>query len=97
MVVICGYIREPPGILTNSNGIWVCCVTSVVSNSVAPQTVAHQVPLSMGFPRHELPSPPPGDLPDLEIKPKPVASSALVGRFFTTNTTWEAQQYLGGI
>ena len=36
-------------------------------------TVAHQAPLSMGFSRQEywsgLPFPPPGDLPDPEIKP----------------------------
>ena len=41
----------------------------VVSNSfVNPWTVAHQAPLSMGFPRQEywsgLPFPSPGDLPD---------------------------------
>ena len=40
-------------------------------------TVAHQVPLSMGFPRQEywsgLPFPSPGDLPDPGIKPKPPA------------------------
>ena len=38
-----------------------------------PQTVAHQAPLSMGFPRQEywsgLPFPSPGDLPDPGIKP----------------------------
>ena len=37
---------------------------------MTPWTVAHQAPLSMGFPRQEywsgLPFPPPGDLPDLE-------------------------------
>ena len=36
-------------------------------------TVAHQVPLSMGFPRQEywsgLPFPSPGDLPDPEMEP----------------------------
>ena len=40
---------------------------------VTPQTVAHQAPLSMGFPRQEywsgLPFPPPGDLPNPGIKP----------------------------
>ena len=40
---------------------------SVVSDSVTPWTVAHQAPLSMGFPRQEywrgLPFPSPGDLP----------------------------------
>ena len=31
----------------------VCSVTSVVSDSVTPWTVAHQAPLSMGFSRQE--------------------------------------------
>ena len=47
-------------------------------------TVAHQAPLSMGFPRPdywgELLFPPPGDLTDPGIKP---VSSALAGTFFT--------------
>ena len=47
---------------------------------MTPWTVAHQVPLSMGFPRQEywngLPFPFPGDLPDPVIEP---ASLALVG------------------
>ena len=52
---------------------------------MTPWTVAHQAPLSMGFPRQEywsgLPFPPPGDLPDPGIEPE---SPALVGRFFNT-------------
>ena len=48
-------------------------------------TVAHQAPLSMGFPEQEywsgLPLPPPGDLPDPGIKP---VSPALAGGFFIT-------------
>ena len=48
-------------------------------------TVAHQAPLSMGFPRQEywsgLPYPTPGDLLDPGIKP---ASPALAGGLFTT-------------
>jgi len=57
----------------------------VVSDSFAtPWSVAHQVPLSMGFPRQEywsgLPFPSPGDLPDLGIEP---TSPALAGGFFT--------------
>ena len=45
------------------------CVCSVMFNSFRPPwTVAHQPPLSLGFPRQEfwsrLPFPPPGDLPD---------------------------------
>ena len=66
---------------------------SVISDSFAtPWTVAHQTPLSMGFPRQEywsgLPWPPPGDLPNPGIEP---ASPALAGGFFTTSATWEAQ------
>ena len=58
----------------------------VLSDSfVTPVTVAHQAPLSTGFPRQEywsgLPFPPPGDLPNPGIEP---ASPALTGRFFTT-------------
>ena len=55
-------------------------------------TVARQASLSTGFSRQEywsgLPCPPPEDLPDPEIEPKSLMSSALAGRFFTTSTTW---------
>ena len=55
-------------------------------------TVAHQAPLSMGFPRQEywsgLPFLSPGDLPHPEIKPQ---SSALQTVFFTDQATREAQ------
>ena len=58
---------------------------------VTPWTVAHQAPLSMGFPRQEywseLPFPSPGDLPDPGIKPMSLVSPALAGRFFTTSAT----------
>ena len=50
--------------------------------------IAHQAPLSMGFPRQqywsELPFPSPGDLPNPRIKP---ISPALAGRFLTTEPT----------
>ena len=64
-----------------------CCL--VVSDSfVNPWTVAHQAPLSMGFPRQEcwsgLPFPFPGDLPDPGIEPVSPAFPALAGGFFTT-------------
>ena len=57
----------------------------VVSDSIAtPWTVAHQAPLSTGFPRQEnwsrLPFPSPGDLPEPGIEP---VSPAVAGRFFT--------------
>ena len=61
-------------------------------------TVAHQAPLSMGFPRQEywsgLPCPPPGDLPDPGIKRTSLMSSALAGVFFTISTTWEVLRVL---
>ena len=59
---------------------------SVISDSfVTPGTVAHQAPLSMGFPRQEywkgLPFPIPVDLPNPEIKP---VSPALTDVLFIT-------------
>ena len=57
-------------------------------------TVAHQVPLSVGFSRQEywsgLLCPPLKDLPYPGIEPLSLTSPALAGRFFTTSTTWEA-------
>ena len=56
------------------------CLTIVI-----PWTVAHQAPLSEGFPGQEywsgLPFPSPGDLPDPRMEP---ACPALAGGFFTT-------------
>ena len=57
-------------------------------------TATHQALMSMGFCRKEhwsgLPSPPPGGLPDPEIKPVSLMSPALAIWFFTTRATWEA-------
>ena len=69
--------------------VCVCvCVLSRVQLFATPQTVAHQAPLSMRFPRQEywsvLPFPPPGDLPDPGVEPSSLVSAALVGGFFTT-------------
>ena len=51
-----------------------------------PWTVAHQAPLSKGFPRQthwsELPFPPPRGLPDPGIEPTSPISPALARRFF---------------
>ena len=59
---------------------------------VALWSITCQAPLSMGFPRQVywsgLPYPLSGDLPKLGIKP---AFPSLAGRFFITNTPWEAQ------
>ena len=59
-----------------------------------PWTAAHQIPLSMGFPRQEywsgLPFPSLVDLPNPRMEPM---SSALAGRFLTTELSgkphWE--------
>ena len=52
----------------------------------------------MGYSKQEywngLPFPPPGDLPNPRIKPASLMSPALAGRFFTTNTIWEAPKHL---
>ena len=62
-----------------------CLVAKSLRLFATPWTVAHQAPLSMGFPRQEywpgLPFPPPGDLPDPGVEPD---SPALAGSFFTT-------------
>ena len=80
-----------------------CSVTLVVSNSLRPcglfatlWTEDCQAPLSMGFSREQywmgLPCAPSGDFPDPGIEPASLASPALAGGFFTTSTTWKAQQ-----
>ena len=70
------------------------CVLSCVCLFAAPRTVAHQVPLSMGFPRQEywskLPFPSPGDLPHPGMEPTFLESATLAVRFFTISATWEA-------
>ena len=57
------------------------CVCSVVSDSVALWTVAHQAPLSVEFSRQEywsqLPFPPPRDLPNPGIKTMSLEAHAL--------------------
>ena len=60
---------------------------------VTPWTVAHQVPLSMGYFRQEYWSgfsfPPPEDLPDSGMELVSLIFPALASRFFTTNATCE--------
>ena len=61
------------------------CVLSHIQLFATPWTLAHQPPLSMGFPKQEywsgLPFLTPGGLPNSGIK---AASPALAGRFLTT-------------
>ena len=66
---------------------------SVVSDSATPRTVAHHVPLFMGFSRQEswsgLPCSPPRDLPHPRDPTCSLTPSALAIGFFTINATWE--------
>ena len=56
-------------------------------------TVAHLAPLSLEFSRQEyrsgLPFPPPGDRPDLGIKPLSLCVSCIARRILYHGTTWE--------
>ena len=67
-----------------------------VSDSVTPQTAAHQAPLSTEFSRQEycgLPFPPPGDHPDPGMEPTS-AFSCIAGRFFTAEPLGKLQLIL---
>ena len=63
----------------------VCVCMVSCANSAIPR-MAHQAPLSMGFPRHKywngLPLPPPGDLPDpgIEIRSPALQADSLPKR-----------------
>ena len=60
-----------------------------------PWTKVQKTPLPMEFYKQEhwsgVPLPTSGDPPNIGIEPGSLASPALVGGFFTTSTTWEAQ------
>ena len=61
-------------------------------------TVAHQAPLSMGFPTQEYWSglllASPGDFPYSGIELSALVSSSLAGRFFTTVPHWKPHIYV---
>ena len=70
-----------------------CVCTQLFSHVqifTTPWTVTRWAPLSIAFSRREywsgLPFPPPGGLPDPGIKPVPLASPAMTGGFFTTES-----------
>ena len=78
--------------------IYTMCVLSRFSHVqlfTTPWTVSCQASLFMGLSRQEywrgFPCPSPGDLPHPGIKSASLTSPALVSRFFSTSTTWEAQ------
>ena len=68
------------------------CMLSHNRLFATPWTVAHQPPLSMGFPRQEywrgVPFPTPGELLDPRIQPM---SPELAGRFFYHSDTWKTR------
>ena len=71
------------------------CVLSllVVSDSVAPWTIAQQILLSMEFSGRNngvVAISSSKGIPNAGIKPMSLVSSALAGGFFATSTTWEA-------
>ena len=70
-------------------------VVSVKSLHATLWADALQASLSVGFSRQEywseLPCPPPGDLPNPGSQHMTLTSTCTAGRFFTTRTTWEAQ------
>ena len=82
--LLLGPLLFPPTCLSYScfpiHILHACSVTSILSDSATPCTVASQATLSMGFSRQEywsgLPYPPPRDLPDAEIKPASSGSNA---------------------
>ena len=86
--------------MTANNKCWKVLVAQVMFDSffATPWTVACQAPLSMRFSRQEywsgLPFPPPGDFLNPSIEPASSESPALIGIFFTTRPTWEAQYHL---
>ena len=69
------------------------CMLSCVRLFATPCTVAHQAPLSIGFPRQEYWSgllyPPSGDLPDPGSEPASPMSPALAAGLFTASATWD--------
>ena len=86
--------REPKSL--HKTGTCVLGCLSHVRLFATLWTVARQTPLSMWFSRQEywsgLPCPPPGDPPNSGIEPASLVPPALASRFFTTSTTWEAQE-----
>ena len=76
-----------------------CCVKLLQSDSLQPHWLQHArllCPQEFSWQEYcnRLPCPPPGNLPNLVIKPASLMSPALAGRFFTTRATWEGHTKL---
>ena len=74
----------------SSRTLCVCVCAQSYPTLLSSWTVARQASLSMGLYWQEywsgLSFPPPGDLSNSEIKPVSPVSTALAGRFFTTES-----------
>ena len=81
-------LTSPPSLQIQNYCMFVLYVLHCAQIFATPWTVAHQAPLSMGFSRQEYWSgssfPPPGYLPNPEIKSASLMSPAWAGRLFTT-------------
>ena len=84
--------------IPNLWGTLPACVFSHVGLFVAPWTVAHQAPLSMGFSRQEywsgLPCPPPGDLPNPGLRTSVSCTSCISS--LPTEPPGKPLRYIGG-
>ena len=76
--------------MENQPSFLIIVIACVLSHFSCVQLLAHQAPLSMWILQSRIlewvAMPTPGDFPDPGI-----ASPALIGEFFTTSATWEAQ------
>ena len=84
----CYILKSKAEVKSNEHSTFPCVCTQSLGHvrlGATPWTVAHQAPLSMGFPRQEdcsgLPFPPPGGVLHPGAEPR---SPALAGEFFTT-------------
>ena len=84
----CTDIKHIKPLAITAKILQVCACVLVMSSSLQPHGLACQIPLSMGISRQEywsgLTFPPPEDLPSPRFEHSSPASSALAGRFFTT-------------
>ena len=76
-----------------------CMLSRIQHFATLWTSVAGQASLSMRFSRQEywseLPSPPPGDLPDPGNEPRFLTSLALAGVFFITSAAWKLKEPAG--
>ena len=91
-----GWFYLGPSPVSASPPVLMCSVVSDSFQLHGQQPTRHLCPWK--FCRQEywggLPFPPLGDLPDLGIKPSPLASSALAGGFFSITTIWRVSDHL---